>query len=222
MKPLKHLADDPAYRRAHFGVIDFEATTPTGRPPEPIEVAVSGLRHRSGQGPKLSGFRWQALIQPPAYAPITPAVTAQTGIRPEDCADRLPARSVLARLDADLPPGPTLLVAHNAAVEAGFLYRHRTHCPRLALLPVVDTLTMAKVAHPGLPHYGLDALIGHFGLSRPRARHRAMADVDVTAVLFTRLLTDLVRAGTFATLAELVKRCARLPKAAQPEQLALE
>lgn len=219
MEFAKHLAGDPAYRQAHFGVIDFEGTTPTGRSPEPIEVAVAGLRHHDGQGPQPSGFRWEALMRPPAYAPVTPSVTAQTGIRPEDCAGRPSAGEVLARLDAELPSGPTLLVAHNASVEAGFLYRYREHCPRMALLPVLDTIAMAKAAHSGLPGYSLDALIGHFRLDRPTDRHRAMADVDVTAALFIRLLTDLVRAGTFGTLADLVKRCARRPRAAQPVQL---
>lgn len=219
MGPVTHLADDPEFRQTHFVVIDFEGTTPTGRSPEPIEVACLGLRHQPGQGPQPTGFRWEALMRPPAHAPVTPADTAQMGIRPEDVADRPPAREVLARLDADLPDAPTLLVAHSAAVEAGFLYRYRQHCAHLAMLPVLDTVRMARLAHPGLPRYSLDALIGHFGLPRPKQRHRAMGDVEVTALLFQRLLADLARAGAVTTLAALVRQCARPPRAAEPEQL---
>ncbi|MFE6164141.1 PolC-type DNA polymerase III [Streptomyces sp. NPDC056486] len=219
MDTVTHLAHDADYLKTTFHVIDFEGATPTGYSPEPIEVAVIGLHHTPQDGPQPSGFRWESLMRPPAHAPVTPADTMQMGISAQDIENSTPAAEVLAHLDADLPRAPAVLVAHSASVEAGFLYRYRTHCPRMAMLPVLDTIRMAKLAHPDLPAYNLDALIGHFSLPYPPKRHRAMADVEVTMLLFQRLLTDLAQTRTVTTLADLLKRCAKPPKAAEPEQL---
>jgi DNA polymerase-3 subunit epsilon len=39
------LTADPFFRSTTFVVIDFEATTPTGYPSQPIEIAVLALRY---------------------------------------------------------------------------------------------------------------------------------------------------------------------------------
>ncbi|GGV62881.1 hypothetical protein GCM10010277_68560 [Streptomyces longisporoflavus] len=220
MDAVTHLAHDADFRKTTFHVIDFEGTTPTGYPPEPIEVAVVSLQHHPQQGPQPTGFRRESLMRPPAHAPVTPSVTMHTGINAQDIENSAPASEVLAHLDAALPGAPAVLVAHSASVEAGFLYRYRTHCPGMAMLPVLDTIRMAKLAHPDLPAYNLDALIGHFSLPYPAARHRAMADVEVTALLFQRLLSHLAGSRKVTTLGDLLKRCAKPPRAAEPEQLA--
>ncbi|GGO42567.1 hypothetical protein GCM10012287_03750 [Streptomyces daqingensis] len=216
------IADDPGFREVHFLVVDFEATTPAGHPPEPVEVAALGLRHRERSGPQPSGFRWEALMRPPARAPLTPRATAHTGIRPEQLAGEPPAEVVLRRLDEQVPPGPAVLVAHSAPVEAGIVHRYRTACPRLARLPVLDTIRMAKSALPGLSSYGLDALLDHTGLPRPSRRHRAMPDVEATARLFQLLLAELARAAKVRSLTELVSRFALPAEATRPRQLTLD
>ena len=42
------LTEDPAFLATTFVVIDFETTTPTGHPAQPVEVAALALRYRHG------------------------------------------------------------------------------------------------------------------------------------------------------------------------------
>ncbi|MEY9839468.1 3'-5' exonuclease [Streptacidiphilus sp. EB103A] len=215
------LVDDPAFANTTLLVIDFEATTPAGHRPQPVEVAALGLRHVPGHGPQPTGFRSTSLIRPPDFAPVTSAMTRTTGIRPQDVADARTVDQVLAELDATVPAGPLLLVAQHAPVEASLLYDHRDHCPRLARTPLLDTRLLAKALHPLLPSFGLDALIAAFGLPRPADRHRAMADVDVTALLLRRLLTDAAAGTRYGTLADLLAVAGREARAARSEQQSL-
>lgn len=215
------LADDPAFQETHFIVVDFEGTTPTGFPPEPIEVAALGIRHEPGRGPVRSGFSFQSLIRPPAHAPVTALDTAQTGITAAEVADAPDAATVLHTLDEALPGFPKVLVAHHVPVEAGIIYRYRDHCPRLAYARLICTRLLARHLWPGLPSYGLDALLKHSGIPQPEHRHRAMDDVMVTAALFRHLLTDAVRHRTITTVGDLVRAAGMKPRAAHPTQLEL-
>ncbi|MGH8887092.1 MAG: 3'-5' exonuclease [Egibacteraceae bacterium] len=209
------LTDDEAYRATTFVVVDFETTTPKGYRPEPVEVAAVALRDRGGGLVEVG--RFCELIRPPAHAPITPLDTAENGLRPDDVADARPAAQVLADLDGRLASPPYLLVAHNAHTEAGLLYDYREHCPRLAATHLIDTIKLSRTVLPGLPSYSLDHLIFHLGIPRPARRHRALPDVEVTARLFARLISD----GHRSTLQEVTKVSGRVPRAAQPHQDAL-
>jgi len=174
-----------------FIVIDFEGTTPTGRSPEPIEMAAVGLRYREGSWQRTA--RFEALMRPPAHAPVVHFDVAQTGITTAMVADRPPAADVLARLDARLTSPPYLLVAPNAPTEAGML--------------------------PDLPFgYSLDALIGHFGIPRPSRRHRAMPDVEATIAVFSRLIDTACSRGEPDSVRGLVNRAGYQPKTVRTVQ----
>ncbi|WP_406262776.1 3'-5' exonuclease [Streptomyces chartreusis] len=215
------LASDPAFQETHFITIDFEGTTPKGASPEPIEVAALGIQHAPGQGPVRSGFEFQSLIRPPLHAPVTALDTKQSGITASDVAQVPGAATVLHTLDVALPARPKMLVAHHAPVEAGFIYRYRDHCPRLADTRLICTRLLARRVWPGLPSYSLDALLAHCGIPQPAHRHRAMDDVTVTAALFRALLTDATRHHTLHTLGDLVRAAGITPRTARPTQLEL-
>ncbi|HEY6424153.1 MAG TPA: exonuclease domain-containing protein [Pseudonocardiaceae bacterium] len=86
-------------------VIDFEYTTPTGAPFEPIEVAVQTLHVRNRRLERAA--RWEALMRPPTHAELTPFDIGQTGITPDMLADQpYPVRS-WPSWTATSPPGPT-------------------------------------------------------------------------------------------------------------------
>ncbi|MFJ5850573.1 exonuclease domain-containing protein [Streptomyces sp. NPDC092903] len=72
-----------------------------------------------------------------------------------------------------------------------------------AATPLLDTLRLAKAVVPGLGSYGLDSLLGHYGIPRPAGRHRAMPDVEVTVQVLTRLLNDGCAGGRWSTVLEL-------------------
>ncbi|WP_182445252.1 hypothetical protein [Streptacidiphilus sp. PB12-B1b] len=66
------MATDPAFAETLLLVIDFEATTPAGHRPQPVEVAALAVQHVPGRGPQPTGWSYQSLIRPPDFAPVTP------------------------------------------------------------------------------------------------------------------------------------------------------
>jgi DNA polymerase III epsilon subunit-like protein len=202
-----------------FVVIDFEGTTPKGHRPEPIEVAALAMKVRDRRLTETA--RFQALIQPPTHAPITPFDSGQTGITPAMVAGQPPAADVLARLDARMTEPPYLLVAHHAATEAGFLADYQQACPVLAGTDLLDTIKLAKAAYPGLPSYSLDPLLAHLQIPTRPGRHRAMPDVELTAELFTRLINHGPASGSWSTISQLRACALRRAKANQPAQVSL-
>ncbi|MGH3489022.1 MAG: 3'-5' exonuclease [Actinopolymorphaceae bacterium] len=130
-----------------------------------------------------------------------------------------PAAEVLAKLDADVQLGPSsVLVAHHAPAEAGILYAYRRHCPRLAATHLLDTVRLGRAAYPDLHSHSLDMLIHHLRLRRPANRHRAMADVEVTAKVFAALLAHGARTGLWTRLRDLRDVAGYEAKATRPEQ----
>jgi DNA polymerase III epsilon subunit-like protein len=213
------LTDDERYQATCFVVIDFEATTPTGARPEPIDVAAIALRPTGGRLREVS--RFAALMKPPDHAPITRFDTEQTGIAAAMVADQPPAGEVLARLERRLTEPPYLLVAHHAPTEAGILYDYRRHCPTLAATDFLDTVRLARVIYPDLPSHRLDVLINHLGIPRPADRHRALPDVEITVEVFTRIIEQGSQAGRWRTLRQIRDHALFPAKGGKPEQDAL-
>ncbi|MEV0131418.1 3'-5' exonuclease [Dactylosporangium sp. NPDC050688] len=186
---LDRYSSDPAMH-ATFVVLDFEGTTPAGAPAEPIEIGIVLLRLDQAPGgwDLAETGRFEALIRPPAHAPVTVFDTRQTGITPAMVAGRPDAATVLGGFDATLTAPPYVTVAHHAATEAGILRRYATACPTLAAAAMLDTIRLARHACPGLPSYQLDTVLAHLGVSVPADRHRALPDAAGTAAAFRQLL----------------------------------
>jgi DNA polymerase-3 subunit epsilon len=213
------LTEDPVFLSTTFVVIDFEATTPAGHPAQPIEVAALALRYR--QRAWVRAGTSSSLIRPPAFAPVTPADTAQTGLTPEQLRHAPAPAEALGALDRRFTAGPYLIVAQHAATEAGIIYNQRAHCPALARTDFIDTIPLARQVVPGLPNYKLDTLLAHFSIQQPADRHRAGADVEVTAQVFFRLIRAADEMPQFADLAALVKTAGRTAKCNIPAQAKL-
>ncbi|TLQ39480.1 3'-5' exonuclease [Streptomyces marianii] len=206
-----------------FVVIDFEGLTPAGRPAEPIEVAALTLRPLDGRLVEIG--RFEELMRPPADVPVTARDVQLKGITQRMLTSAAPAAEVMAQLDARLTAHPYRLVAHHASTEAGIIARQAEHCPVLAATPLLDTLRLAKAVVPGLGSYGLDSLLGYYGIPKPAGRHRAMPDVAVTAQVLARLLDEGCAGGQWRTLLELDAAAGLQPKrpptAPEAEQSAL-
>jgi DNA polymerase III subunit epsilon len=193
------LLTDPAFLATTFAVIDFESLTPTGRPPEPIEVAViAGRFTRTGQWEETG--RITSLMRPPNDVPVTPFDTGQTGLTAELLANERPAAQVMADLDRRFSRPPYRLVAHHAQTEATLIGGQRAHCPTLAATPLLCTVKLARVAVPELSTHKLDAVANYFGLKIPHDRHRAMPDVELTVQVLQRVLETGATAGKWANL----------------------
>ncbi|MFE9968673.1 PolC-type DNA polymerase III [Streptomyces sp. NPDC005525] len=211
------LTEDPAFLATTFVVIDFETTTPAGYPAQPIEVAALAIRYEEGEW--MTVGRSASLIRPPAFAPVTPADTAQTGLTPEQLRQAPTPAEALGVLDRRFTAGNRyLLVAQHAATEANVIHNQREHCPALAHVDFLDTIPFAKHIFPGLPNYKLDTLLAHFSIKQPTDRHRAYADVDVTAQVFFRLVSAADENAQLGDLAALVKSAGRTAKCNMPVQ----
>ncbi|MEU2232567.1 3'-5' exonuclease [Streptomyces vietnamensis] len=201
---------DPRFAATTFVVIDFEGLTPAGRPAEPIEVAALTLRPQGGRLVEIG--RFEELIRPPADVPVTTRDVQLKGITQTMLSSTAPAAEVMDRLDGRLTTPPYRLVAHHASTEAGIIARQAEHCPRLAAIPLLDTVRLARAVAPGLSSYRLDNLLAYYGIPQPASRHRAMPDVEATAQVLIRLLKDGERNGQWRTLLELDMAAGLQPK----------
>jgi DNA polymerase-3 subunit epsilon len=214
---MRGLTQDPAFLATTFVVIDFETTTPVGHPAQPIEVAALALRYEDEAWNAVG--RSASLIRPPAFAPVTPADTAQTGLTPEQLRQAPTPADALGALDRRFAAGNRyLLVAQHAATEANVIHNQREHCPALARVDLLDTIPFAKHLVPGLANYKLDTLLTHFSIEQPADRHRASADVDVTTQVFFRLISAADQDAQLSDLAALVKIAGRTAKCNVPVQ----
>ena len=85
--------------------------------------------------------------------------------------------------------GDSMLVAHNAGFDFGFVNSELEMCglPHLSRDRMVDTVQMARVRHPGAK-LSLDALCTRYGIDRShRTRHGALLDAELLAQVYVEL-----------------------------------
>jgi DNA polymerase-3 subunit epsilon len=85
--------------------------------------------------------------------------------------------------------GDSPLIAHNATFDFGFLNWELTACghPIVEMTRMIDTLAIARKAHPGAKH-SLDALCSRYGIDRShRVKHGALLDAQLLAQLYVEL-----------------------------------
>lgn len=83
----------------------------------------------------------------------------------------------------------SMLVAHNARFDFGFLNHELKRCSRaeISLDRMIDTVAMARTLHPGAKH-SLDALCTRYGIDRShRVKHGALLDAELLAQLYIEL-----------------------------------
>ena len=203
---------DPALDAMRFVVIDFEAVTPRGRRPEPVEVAaLAGVI--TAEGWRETG-RFETFIEPPADVPVSAYDNPLTGISRSMLVGAPTASAALKALENRLASPPYLLVAQGAHAEAGLIHDQAAACPALARIPLLCTVRMAKKLLPDLPRHRLDDLMAHLGVPTPAGRrHRAMPDVEATRDVFLALLRLGAESTAINSLIQLRKIAEIIPKA---------
>jgi DNA polymerase III epsilon subunit family exonuclease len=99
----------------------------------------------------------------------------------------------------------TLLFAHNAEFDYGFLMNEKQFCWGYIDLPeCFCTMRLSQSIYPTEFRHNLDVLVKKFGLTVEGDRHRALADTVVTA----QALLKLLEAGNINSLDELKKKAA--------------
>jgi DNA polymerase-3 subunit epsilon len=105
------------------------------------------------------------------------------------------------RIDAVLPAffrfaEDTVLVAHNAAFDMRFLQLKEASTAVKFIQPVLDTLLLSAVAHPGYENaeHSLEAMAARLGID-VIGRHTALGDAIVTGEVFLKLVPLLAERG---------------------------
>lgn len=128
------------------------------------------------------------------------------------------AKQVHRITEADLANAPTImtilpeflayaqgsvLVAHNAAFDYGFLTCEKEFCWGYIDLPeCLCTMRLSQSLFPAEFRHNLDALCQRFGIARQLDRHRALTDVLLTAEALQKLLAH----GRISSIDDLRKR----------------
>lgn len=133
--------------------------------------------------------------------------------------------------------GDSMLVAHNAQFDFGFLNAELVACGReaIGMERMIDTLALARRRHPGAKH-SLDALCTRYGIDRShRVKHGALLDAELLAQVYVELTGGLQIGLELAGQADAVRSQAQVfhpalarqrpvrparPHAASPEELA--
>ncbi|MBE1457352.1 DNA polymerase-3 subunit epsilon [Nocardiopsis terrae] len=194
-----------------FVVVDLETTGTSASKSRITEVGA--VRVRGGR--VVDEFT--TLVDPGTLIPAD--VTLLTGITQSMVATAPPIGEVLPDLLAFLTADPnTVLVAHNAPFDTGFL---RAACEREAVEwpapPVVDTLRLARAVlpRPEVRNHRLGTLAAYFG-APTTPNHRALDDARATVDVLNGLLARLAPLGV--TGLEELRAVSKPPTRAQREK----
>jgi DNA polymerase-3 subunit epsilon len=168
--------------RDRFAVIDFETTglSPT-QGDRAIEIGVVML-----EGGRVVDT-YQSLINPGMRLPEF--IIGFTGITNEMVAGAPPAETVMPEVLEFV--GDTHLVAHNAAFDRRFWGAEIEGVGRNAEHPFLCTLLLARRLYPWAPNHRLGTLAELHRIIANGRHHRALADAQMTAELFSRIQRDL-------------------------------
>ncbi len=99
----------------------------------------------------------------------------------------------------------SILVAHNASFDMGFLECEKEFCwGYIELPPCLCTMRLSQSLFPEAFRHNLDTLAQRFNFPLPTDRHRALPDVILTA----QVLLKMLEKGNIQSLDELKRRAA--------------
>mgnify|MGYP001597388782 CR=1 FL=1 len=100
--------------------------------------------------------------------------------------------------------GGSVLVAHNARFDMGFLECEKDVCWGYVELPeCLCTMRLSQALFPRDVGHNLDAVARRLGLTIPKTRHRALPDVMLTA----HALMKMIELGEIASIEDLQTLC---------------
>ncbi len=165
-------------------VFDLETTSLSNRTGKMIEIGA--VKIKNGEiTDKMDIF-----VDP--ECPISEETTELTSITDADVMGAPKEREAVKQfLDF---AGDSMLIAHNASFDAGFM---RVACERQGFAfenTYLDTVGLARYLNPDLKHYKLDNLVKHYKIGDFH-HHRASDDSEVLAKIFIEMLAQLRSEG---------------------------
>lgn len=200
---------------ATFVVVDFETVTPSGRPPEPMELAAMYIH----EDLKINKDRvFNSLMRLPNEVTLTAFDIAQTGIRQDEVNKAKSQEDVFESFEGFIPSSEFIFVAQNASYEASIITRFCDVCKRSSKMTFIDTIKIAKYLIPTMKDYKLDSLSQYFSIPIALDRHRALPDVEMTARVFVKLLQKATQEKRINWVYELVRIASIPPKKPESSQ----
>lgn len=193
-------------------VIDFETT---GISPDmgarATEVAVVMVKDGCLVG------RYQSLMNTGAYIP--PFIEELTGISNEMVRQAPPAAQVMKDVAEFVGTAPW--VAHNAGFDSKFLDAEWSRIGHRREQVFACSMLLARRLYPDSPNHKLGTLVAHLGLPDTARHHRALADAEMTAHLWLRMVSDLKnKHGLEVVTHEFLRALQKVPKAKLPAYIA--
>ena len=162
--------------------IDFETT---GLSPEGgdrvIEVGIAVLK----QGRIVK--RYQSFINPQKRIPYE--VVSLTGISDAMVRTAPNASQVMSEVLEFIGEAP--LVAHNASFDKRFMDSELRRMNRQCANDFICSLRVARRVYPAAPNHKLATLVRLTGVQPAEQYHRALGDAEMTAGLWTRMISDI-------------------------------
>ena len=182
-----HALDDTPLTSLAFTVFDTETT---GLQPLAGDEILQIGAVRIVNGRLLQGERFDQLVDPRRDIPA--AGIPIHGITPDMVAGQPNILQVLPGFHAFA--ADSVLVAHNAAFDLRFLQLKEKASGLRFDQPVLDTLLLSALVHPGQESHALDAVAQRLGVAVV-GRHTALGDAQVTAAVLLKLLPLLAAMG---------------------------
>lgn len=177
-------------------VFDLETTGLDPRKGHRI-IEIAGVRMENGQIQRETGFA--AMVNPERDIPWEARQVNK--ISDEEVRNAPTIDAVLPQF-LDFAKG-SLLIAHNAAFDFGFLEMEKQYCWGYVELPeCFCTMRLSQSLFPTEFRHSLDVLCRKYGLSMPEMRHRALAD----AILAAEALQKMIEIGKLQSIDDLRRR----------------
>ncbi|WP_279245555.1 PolC-type DNA polymerase III [Candidatus Litorirhabdus singularis] len=163
-------------------VIDFETTGLSARGGDRA-IEVGAVAIEDGR----IGATFQTLINPGRQ--VDSFIESYTGISNSMLAEAPNGREVFPELHEFV--GDAVLVAHNASFDQNFLDAEyqRVDCTRQQ--PFLCSMRVARRLYPDAPNHKLGTLVDYANVPITGTFHRALADAEMTALLWLAMLATL-------------------------------
>lgn len=161
-----------------YVVFDIETTGLSNKNDRITEIGALKL---DGSGRVIDSF--SQLVNP--EKPIPEFITNLTGISDEMVRDKPIIEEVIKDF-YEFFKG-SILVAHNATFDVGFIRENLSKLSMEMDNPVIDTLELARVSFPNLRNHKLNTLAKYLNVSLEN-HHRAVDDAKATADIFVKIL----------------------------------
>ncbi len=192
-------------------VIDFETTGLSPGYGDRI-IEVGAVLIADGQ----IGDKFQSLMNPGMK--VSGFIEEYTGITNRMLATAPAIKEVMPKLREFLSHHH--LVAHNASFDSGFLDAELERINHKRFNKFACSMLTARRLYPESPNHKLETLVRYKNLKTDGVHHRALADAEMTAHLWLRMLEDIRNNYGFHTVPfGLMQQLSKISKKKVPEFL---